>query len=192
MLQAQRSLLASRRNQALKKKHVLLQGGILQFERPYPVEQSLLCRTLQQNRVSVGACGRAKTQQFFVKMANLETQRLQFRLHRPGVVRLQCQVSQHQDNQSDQGAAGSVPRPGNVSPHDDSRRGDAEAPPELLDPQEMVIPSRRERAGEFHLEVRNLLRKEGSFESPAGARLQSVEARILQGDTLRAKRLAQL
>lgn len=173
MLQAQRSLLASRRNQALKKNHVLLQGGILQFERPYPVEQSLLCRTLQQNRVSVGACGRAKTQQFFVKMANLETQRLQFRLHRPG-------------------AAGSVPRPGNVSPHDDSRRGDAEAPPELLDPQEMVIPSRRERAGEFHLEVRNLLRKEGSFESPAGARLQSVEARILQGDTLRAKRLAQL
>ena len=59
-------------------------------------------------------------------------------------------------------------------------------------PREMVIPSRRERAGEFHLEVRNLLSKEGSFESPAGARLQSVEARILQGDTLRAKRLAQL
>ena len=58
--------------------------------------------------------------------------------------------------------------------------------------QEMVIPSRRERAGEFQLEVRNFLRKEGAFELPAGTHLQSVEARILQGDTLKAKRLAQL
>ena len=58
--------------------------------------------------------------------------------------------------------------------------------------QEMVIPSRRERTGEFQVEVRNLLRKEGSFELPAGARLQSVEARVLQGDTLKARRVAQL
>lgn len=57
--------------------------------------------------------------------------------------------------------------------------------------QEMVIPSRRERTGEFQVEVRNLLRKEGSFELPTGARLQSVEARILQGDTLKTKRVAQ-
>ena len=59
-------------------------------------------------------------------------------------------------------------------------------------PQEMVVPSRRERAGEFQVEVRNVLRKEGSFELPAGARLKSVEARVLQGDTLKARRVAQL
>ncbi len=58
--------------------------------------------------------------------------------------------------------------------------------------EEMVIPSRRERGGEFQVEVRNFLRKEGAFELPAGARLQSVEARVLQGDTLRARRVAQL
>ncbi len=58
--------------------------------------------------------------------------------------------------------------------------------------QEMVIPSRRERTGEFQVEVKNLLRKEGSFELPVGARLQSVEARVLQGDTLKARRVAQL
>jgi hypothetical protein len=58
--------------------------------------------------------------------------------------------------------------------------------------QEMVIPSRREQTGEFRVEVKNLLRKEGSFELPAGARLQSVEARVLQGDTLKARRVAQL
>ena len=58
--------------------------------------------------------------------------------------------------------------------------------------QEMVIPSRRERGGEFQVEVRNFLRKEGTFELPAGARLQSVEARVLQGDTLKARRVAQL
>ena len=58
--------------------------------------------------------------------------------------------------------------------------------------QEMVIPSRRERGGEFQVEVRNFLRKEGTFELPAGARLLSVEARLLQGDTLRARRVAQL
>ena len=56
----------------------------------------------------------------------------------------------------------------------------------------MVIPSRRERTGEFQVEVKNLLRKEGSFELPAGARLQSVEARLLQGDTLKTRRVAQL
>lgn len=56
----------------------------------------------------------------------------------------------------------------------------------------MVIPSRREPAGEFHVEVKDFLRKEGSFELPAGAPLQSVEARVLQGDTLKARRVAQL
>ena len=58
--------------------------------------------------------------------------------------------------------------------------------------QEMVIPSRREPAREFQVEVRNFLRKEGGFEIPPGARLDSVEVRVLQGDTLKAKRMAQL
>jgi hypothetical protein len=58
--------------------------------------------------------------------------------------------------------------------------------------QEMVIPSKREPAREFQVEVRNFLPKEGGFEFPLGARLQSVEARVLQGDTLKARRVAQL
>ena len=58
--------------------------------------------------------------------------------------------------------------------------------------QEMVIPSRREPAREFQVEVRNFLRKEGGFELPPEARLQSVEARVLQGDTLKVRHVAQL
>lgn len=58
--------------------------------------------------------------------------------------------------------------------------------------QELLIPAKRENTGEFQVEVRHFLRKEGSFELPAGAKLQSVEVRVFQGDTLKAKRLAQL
>ena len=58
--------------------------------------------------------------------------------------------------------------------------------------QEMLLPVRREDAGEFQVEVRNFLRKEGAFEIPAGSKLESVEARVLQGDTLKTKRMAQL
>ena len=58
--------------------------------------------------------------------------------------------------------------------------------------QEMLLPDKRELAGEFQIEVRNFLRKEGGFEIPPGARLDSVEVRVLQGDTLKAKRMAQL
>jgi hypothetical protein len=58
--------------------------------------------------------------------------------------------------------------------------------------QEMLLPVKREDAGEFQVEVRNFLRKEGAFEIPAGARLESVEARVLQGDTLKTKRMAQI
>lgn len=58
--------------------------------------------------------------------------------------------------------------------------------------QEMLLPVRREDAGEFQVEVRNFLRKEGVFEIPAGSKLESVEARVLQGDTLKTKRMAQL
>jgi hypothetical protein len=58
--------------------------------------------------------------------------------------------------------------------------------------QEMLLPVKREDAGEFQVEVRNFLRKEGAFEIPAGSKLESVEARVLQGDTLKTKRMAQL
>ncbi len=58
--------------------------------------------------------------------------------------------------------------------------------------QELLIPAKRETAGEFQVEVRHFLRKEGGFELPEGAVLRSVEARVFQGDTLKAKRLAQL
>ncbi len=58
--------------------------------------------------------------------------------------------------------------------------------------QEMLLPVKREDAGEFQVEVRGFLRKEGAFEIPAGSRLESVEARVLQGDTLKTKRMAQI
>lgn len=58
--------------------------------------------------------------------------------------------------------------------------------------QEMLLPVKREDAGAFQIEVRNFLRKEGGFEIPAGAKLESVEARVLQGDTLKIKRMARL
>jgi hypothetical protein len=58
--------------------------------------------------------------------------------------------------------------------------------------QEMLLPVKREDAEGFQLEVRNFLRKEGAFEIPAGSKLESVEARVLQGDTLKTRRMAQL
>lgn len=57
---------------------------------------------------------------------------------------------------------------------------------------ELLIPTKREGGGELQVEVRHFLRKEGAFELPVGAKLQSVEVRVLQGDTLKAKRLAQM
>lgn len=56
---------------------------------------------------------------------------------------------------------------------------------------QFVLPERLENAAEYQLEIKHFLRREGVFELPAGVILQSVEARILQGDTLRSKRLAQ-
>ena len=58
--------------------------------------------------------------------------------------------------------------------------------------QEMLLPVKREDAGEFQVEVRNFLRKEGAFEIPAGAKLESVEARVLQGHDQRLARLGDL
>lgn len=57
---------------------------------------------------------------------------------------------------------------------------------------ELLIPAERENPGEFQVKVRHFLSKEGAFELPVGAQLQSMEVRVLQGDTLKAKRLMQL
>ena len=56
---------------------------------------------------------------------------------------------------------------------------------------QLVLPEKRENSAEYQLEVRHFLRKEGVFELPVGVVLQGVEARVLQGDTLKSKRLAQ-
>lgn len=57
--------------------------------------------------------------------------------------------------------------------------------------QQMLLPA-KESAGEYQVEIKHFLRREGVFELPAGARLKSIEARVLHGDTLKTKRLAQL
>lgn len=58
--------------------------------------------------------------------------------------------------------------------------------------KEQLVPGGKEGSEGLQLEVRSFLRKEGRFELPAGAVLQSVEARIYQGDTLQTKRQLQL
>jgi hypothetical protein len=58
--------------------------------------------------------------------------------------------------------------------------------------RQLLLPERRDSSTEYLLEVKHFLRREGQFELPEGAVLQGVEARVLQGDTLKSKRLAQL
>ena len=58
--------------------------------------------------------------------------------------------------------------------------------------QQLILPDKRSVAGEYQIELKHFLRRDGFFELPAGAELKSVEARVLQGDTLRAKQLTQL
>lgn len=58
--------------------------------------------------------------------------------------------------------------------------------------QQFTLPDKRNAAGEFQIELKHFLRRDGFFELPAGAELKSVEARVLQGDTLRAKQLMQI
>lgn len=58
--------------------------------------------------------------------------------------------------------------------------------------QQLVLPGKRESAGDYQLELKHFLRRESGFELPAGAQLKGVEARVLQGDTLKAKQVAQL
>lgn len=56
---------------------------------------------------------------------------------------------------------------------------------------QFVLPERPESAAEYQLEIKHFLRREGFFELPPSVVLQSVEARVLQSDTLKTKRLAQ-
>jgi len=56
----------------------------------------------------------------------------------------------------------------------------------------LSIPGVKDLASDFSVETRHLWRKEGDFELPNGAQLRRVEARLLQGDTLKVKRAAQL
>ncbi|MDP3540613.1 MAG: hypothetical protein Q8S26_18095 [Azonexus sp.] len=58
--------------------------------------------------------------------------------------------------------------------------------------QQLLLPDKKEAMGEYQLEMKHFLRREGVFELPPGAVLKGVEARVLQGDTLKSKRLAQL
>lgn len=58
--------------------------------------------------------------------------------------------------------------------------------------KELMVPAGKQGAGGLDVEVRGFLRKEGWFELPLGASLQSVEARVFQGDTLKTKRHEQL
>lgn len=57
---------------------------------------------------------------------------------------------------------------------------------------QLLLPEKRDLAGEYQLEIKHFLRREGGFELPTGAVLKLVEARILQGDSLKFRRLAQL
>ncbi len=58
--------------------------------------------------------------------------------------------------------------------------------------QQVLFPDKKAAIGEYQLELKHFLRREGVFELPPGAELKAVEARVLQGDTLKSKRLAQL
>lgn len=55
----------------------------------------------------------------------------------------------------------------------------------------LVLPDGRDSAG-YPLEIRHFVRREGEFVLPVGRLVKSVEVRILQGDAVRARQLAQL
>lgn len=58
--------------------------------------------------------------------------------------------------------------------------------------QQLILPDKRDSTGDYQLELKHFLRRESDFELPAGAHLNGVEVRVLQGDTLKAKQVAQL
>lgn len=64
----------------------------------------------------------------------------------------------------------------------------------LLDGRErtLIFPERQEKSPDFSIELKHFLRREGVLNLPAGARVKSLEARVLQGDALKIKQFAQL
>lgn len=56
----------------------------------------------------------------------------------------------------------------------------------------LQIPGNKDLMSDFLVETKHFWRKEGFFELPLGAQLLRVEARLLQGDVLKAKRETQL
>lgn len=52
------------------------------------------------------------------------------------------------------------------------------------------LPAGSDSAGDFVVEVRHFLRKEGSFELPTGAKIKTIEARLMQGGVVKAKQSA--
>lgn len=58
--------------------------------------------------------------------------------------------------------------------------------------QSLLFPEKDAAASDYQLELKHFFRREGFFELAPGAELKAVEARVLQGDTLKSKRLAQI
>jgi hypothetical protein len=59
--------------------------------------------------------------------------------------------------------------------------------------EKLIVPSADNKTQKgFQIELKHFLRKEGVIDLPLGGRLKSVEVQIWVGDSLRAKRLAQL
>lgn len=56
----------------------------------------------------------------------------------------------------------------------------------------LLLPEKKETSSAYSLEFKALLRREGGLEIPPGAVVKAVEVRILQGDTLKVARIAQL
>ena len=54
------------------------------------------------------------------------------------------------------------------------------------------FPDAGDNAADFSVDVRTFLRKEGSLVIPANVEIKQVEARILQGDSVKARKLTQL
>lgn len=57
---------------------------------------------------------------------------------------------------------------------------------------QLVLPARNDAGADYQIDLKHFLRREGVVELPEGAQVKSIEARILLGDTLKAKRMAQL
>lgn len=58
--------------------------------------------------------------------------------------------------------------------------------------QKQMLPDSRQGGAEYQIDLKHFLRREGVIELPAAAVVKSIEARVLLGDTLKAKRMAQL